>query len=1033
MKNFYTFFVLFLMAIWAGPVEGQKLDMSKLPGLSFRNIGPAGMSGRVTAIDVVLKNPSEIIVGSASGGLWKTNNGGINWKPIFDGQKSASIGDVAIFQNNPEIIYVGTGEGNPRNSQSSGNGMYKSIDGGKSWTHLGLDKTRNIHRVIVDPNNSDIVYVGAIGSAWASTSERGVYKTTDGGKSWKKILYVNESTGVADMVMDPSNPNKLIVAMWEYRRWPWFFKSGGKGSGLYVTIDGGANWNQKTDKNGLPKGELGRMGVAIAPSNPDVVYALVESKKNALYRSTDGGNSWRMTADKNVGDRPFYYAEIYVDPSNENRVYNIFTNTTVSEDGGKTFRPLMGFFSVHSDHQAFWINPENPAHIIDGNDGGLYMSMDKGKSWKFHHNLPLGQFYHINVDNELPYNVLGGLQDNGSWSGPAYKWRLLSKIRNDDFVGIGFGDGFDVIPDPDDSRYGYSLSQGGNLMRYDKQLGLVKVIQPQSVDETKLRFNWDAGIAQDPFDNSTIYIGSQFLHKSTDKGSSWTIISPDLTTNDPEKQKQFESGGLTTDNTAAENYTTITVIAPSAMEKNVIWVGTDDGNVQLTMDGGSSWTNVTKNIKGVAANSWVAQIKASGHAKGEAFIVFDDHRRNNWSPYVFKTTNYGKSWTRLVDENDVWGYALSVVQDPVEPRLLFVGTEFGVYVSVDAGENWSKWKKDFPTASAMDMIIHPREHDLVVGTFGRSVWILDDIRPLRALAGQNNGIADKSVHVFEIPDTYQAVVGMPRFFSGSNDVFAGTNRPMGAMLSYWSKTASKKDSVSIVITGPDGKEFRLLKATAKAGVNRMNWDLKKEGPKYPGPPDPFSSFFSNGIEALPGDYTVTVKIGKDSSSQKVKVIMDPKMPVDMEAYKTNLARKARFQKAVSTTTKAYGQLTKAEKGIKKVSSFLSDRKDESSEKIKASAKELQKKMDELKYKGLAKKGKGIQGDTDDLVAQLKSLGFYFFNMMTAPGQSEEVKLSKIEEQVQAYEKDVNDFVTGDVAKFKEEVNAADIKLFGADK
>ena len=910
--------------------------------------------------------------------------------------------------------------------------MYKSIDGGKSWTHLGLDNSRNIHRVIIHPNDPDIVYAGVIGSAWGEHAERGVYKTIDGGKTWRKILYVNESTGVADMVMDPQNPNKLIIAMWQYRRWPWFFKSGGTGSGLYITLDGGENWSQKSAKNGLPKDELGRIGIAIAPSNPDVVYALVESKKNGLYRSNDGGNSWKLTADKNIGDRPFYYSEIYVDPTNENRVYNIFTNTTVSEDGGKTFRPLMGFFTVHSDHQAFWINPDNPSHIIDGNDGGLYVTMDKGKTWKFHHNLPLGQFYHISVDNELPYNVLGGLQDNGSWSGPAYKWRLLGKIRNDDFIGIGFGDGFDVIADPEDSRYGYSLSQGGNLMRYDKQLGLVKVVQPQVEDDTRLRFNWNAGIAQDPFDNNVIYIGSQFVHKSPNKGLSWNTISGDLTTNDPEKQKQSESGGLTIDNSTAENYTTITVIEPSKIEQGLIWVGTDDGNVQLTTDGGATWTNVVKNIKGVAANSWVAQIKASTHQKGEAFVVFDDHRRNNWTPYIFRTTNYGKSWSRVVDENDVWGYALSIVQDPVEPRLLFVGTEFGLYVSIDGGATWTKWKRDFPTVSAMDMVIHPREHDLVVGTFGRSVWILDDIRPLREMA-KSSGITQKNIHVFEIPEAYQAVVGMPKFFAGSGDVFAGKNRPAGAMISFWSKKASKKDSINVTITDANGQVFREMSTTAKEGVNRIQWNLKKDSPKYPGPPDPFTSFFSNGLEAMPGEYTVSIKHGTDSASQKVVVQMDPNMPIDMAAFAKNLQMKERFQQAVATTTKTYNSLIGTEKTFKKVTGFINDRKEERLKEIVDEAKALQKKIDELKYKGLAKKEKGLLGDTDDVVAQLKSTGFYFFNMMTPPGQSETILLEKVEKKVKTYKDEVEAFIANDIQQFKIKVNDANINLFDSGK
>ena len=647
-------------------------NVSDFHGLNFRSIGPAGMSGRISAIAVVETNNSIIYAGSSAGSLWKSTNSGTSFVPIFEGQKTASIGDIAIFQKNPNIIYIGTGEGNPRNTQSYGYGVYKSLDGGTTWTHLGLENTRNIHRVIVHPDNPDIVWVGSQGSAWGDSSDRGVYKSVDGGKTWKKVLYTNESTGIADMVIDPSNPNKIIAAMWEFRRTPWSMYSGGEGSGIHISMDGGDNWSKLSTKNGLPEGVLGRIGVAFAQSNPKVVYANIESEKvNGMYRSDDGGNSWRLTTDKGVGDRPFYYNDVRVDPNNENLVYHIATTVSQSTDGGKSFKPLLDFFGgVHSDHHAFWINPKNPNHILDGNDGGLYATFDKGKTWKFHHNIPVGQFYHINVDNEIPYNVYGGMQDNGSWVGPAYKFNMMGMgpIFNDDFKSVGFGDGFDVIPDPEDSRYGYSMSQGGSFQRYDRVTGIVQNIQPQSEKE-KLRFNWNAALAVDPFDASKIYGGSQYVHMSTDKGLSWAVISPDLTTNDPSKQKQNESGGLTIDDSTAENHTTITVIEPSSLEKGLIWVGTDDGNLSLTTDGGTTWTNVIKNIKGIPANSWITQIKHSTYNKGEAFVIFDDHRRNNWTPYIFRTKNYGKSWERFVDENDVYGYTLCFVQDPKEPNL----------------------------------------------------------------------------------------------------------------------------------------------------------------------------------------------------------------------------------------------------------------------------------------------------------------------------------------------------------------------------
>ncbi|MGK0323845.1 MAG: photosystem II stability/assembly factor-like uncharacterized protein, partial [Psychroserpens sp.] len=626
------FLVLFLASI---SLLAQDISLAVLKNMKPRNIGPGGMSGRVTAIDVVHNNTKVMYVGTASGGLWKSESGGITWSPIFDSELTASIGAVAIQQSNPSVIWVGTGEGNPRNSLNGGYGVYKSLDGGKSWTSMGLENTRHIHRVIIDPTNSDVVYVGAIGSPWGKHPERGVFKTTDGGKTWNKILFANNKTGVADLVMDPTNPNKLIATLWEHKRDPWFFNSGGEGSGLHITHDGGDTWKKITEKEGFPKGNLGRIGVAIAKNKPNIIYALVEAKKNALYKSEDGGFKWKKINDKSsgrgsdgIGNRPFYYSEIYVDPQNENRIYSVFTYINVSEDGGKNFKQLMPAYGVdngiHPDHHAWWIHPTDGNFMIDGNDGGLNITKDGGNSWRFIGNLPVAQFYHINVDNETPYNVYGGMQDNGSWRGPAYVWRTQG-IRNSYWQEISFGDGFDVVPDKDDSRYGWSMSQQGYVSRYDWQTGNNYSVKPTHPDpEVALRFNWNSAISIDPFDNSTLYFGSQFVHKSIDKGDTWTVISQDLTTNDPEKQKQSESGGLTMDATGAENHTTILVIEPSPVEKNMLWVGTDDGKVHYTLNDGTSWTDVTSNIKDLPAGSWVAQIKASNKNKGEALLIAND-------------------------------------------------------------------------------------------------------------------------------------------------------------------------------------------------------------------------------------------------------------------------------------------------------------------------------------------------------------------------------------------------------------------------
>lgn len=920
MKKFITFLFLLISA----SLFPQEFSMDLVKNMKPRNIGPGGMSGRVTAIDVVESNPDIMYVGTASGGLWKSTSGGIKWAPIFDKEVTASVGAVAIQQSNPSVIWVGTGEGNPRNSLNGGYGIFKSLDGGKTWKSMGLEKTRHIHRIIVDPTNPDVVYVGAIGSPWGEHKERGVYKTTDGGKTWKQILFNNIKTGAADLVMDPSNPNKLIAAMWEHKRDPWFFKSGGKGSGLYITHDGGETWKKMTDKEGFPKGDLGRIGVAISRSNPNVIYALVESKKNALYKSEDGGFKWRKINDKaGIGNRPFYYSEIYVDPQNENRLYTIFTYVNVSNDGGRSFNQLMPAYGVsngvHPDHHAWWIHPKDGSFMIDGNDGGLNISKDYGKTWRFIGNLPVAQFYHINVDNEYPYNVYGGMQDNGSWRGPAYVWKSQG-IRNSYWQEISFGDGFDVVPDKDDSRYGWSMSQQGFVSRYDYLTGNNYTVRPTHPDsKVQLRFNWNSAINIDPFDNSTIYFGSQFVHKSKDKGLTWEVISPDLTTNDKEKQKQSESGGLTMDATGAENHTTILVIEPSPVEENMMWVGTDDGQIHYTQNGGATWNNVSNNLPGLPANSWIAQIKASNKNKGEALLIANDYRRFNYTPYAYRTKDYGKTWTRIVDENDVKSYTLSIVEDPINPNLLFLGTDDGLYVSLDAGNKWTKWTSGFPTVSTKDLVIQPREHDLVIGTFGRAAWVLDDIRPLRAMA--NGDVLSKKLQLFDQATAYQAAYQQPtgsRF--GGDAMYNGENKRFGAAISYYINRPSAKkkeeapkgkkkkrrgkkkkkeeakpkkeekpqvkyDSIKLEIY--DGTRLiRTLKRRApkENGVHKLYWFMDEKGVDRPsrtvrrrrgGEP--------GGVGVKPGTYRLKMTFGDQVSESSIKVMYDPRLKMSTSA------------------------------------------------------------------------------------------------------------------------------------------------------
>lgn len=1044
MIKFLRIFV-FLLAVL--PVFGQKTDMDLFKNYKARNIGPAGMSGRVTAIDAVDANPDIIYAGTASGGLWKSDNGGIAWKPVFEKEATASIGAIAIQQSNPSVVWVGTGEGNPRNSLNGGYGIYKSLDGGKSWKLMGLEKTRHIHRVIVDPTNPDVVYVAAIGSPWGEHPERGIYKTTDGGKTWNKILFANNKTGAADLVMDPANPNKLIAAMWEHKREPWFFNSGGSGSGLYVTYDGGQNWAKRTDKDGLPEGDLGRIGLAISTSNPDVAYALVEAKKNGLYKSEDGGFKWKKVNDKEeAGDRPFYYSEIYVSPKNENLLYSVFTFVNVSDDGGKSFKALMPAYGtsngVHPDHHAWYINPANPDLMIDGNDGGMNITRDGGKTWRFIGNLPVGQFYHINVDNEFPYNVYGGMQDNGSWGGPAYVWKAQG-IRNSYFQELAFGDGFDVVPDPDDSRYGYAMSQQGNVVRYDKQTGKSEFIKPTHPDpKMYLRFNWNSGIGQDPFDNSTIYFGSQFVHKSTDKGKTWTIISPDLTTNDPAKQKQSESGGLTMDATGAENHTTILAIEPSKAKKGVIWVGTDDGNVQITQDGGNTWDNVAKNIKGLPAGSWIPQIKASAKNPGEALLVANDYRRFNYSAYAFRTKDFGKTWERIADDAQIKSYVLSIVEDTENPNLMFLGADDGLYVSFDAGKNWNKWTAGFPTVTAMDLAIHPREQDLAIGTFGRAFYILDDIRPLRDIA-QNNAILNSNIKLFEPPIAYLATYQQPsgsRF--GADAEFNGENRPSGAMIAYYFKSKEsqsteksdaedakdkkpKKDSIQLDVYDGD-RLIRTLKQVAPEdnGLQRIYWELDEKSSDRPSRAIRKSNRESGGQEVLPGTYKLKITYKDQSDETTIKVESDPRLKPSFADLKSKYDANKLLDNFLESASKATKQLAESRQIADNLQKdFTKSDKEKYKGEIQYS-KDIIKKIDELLdlYFGKEDKRQGIvRSPLPNVTNRIFGAGRYIRSRDGAVTETEQRLIGQAKDELnQALDK-TNAFFETDWADYKNSV------------
>jgi len=969
----------FLALVLGAPLGVRaELDEGLLAGMKARSIGPAGMSGRIAAVAGVPGDENLILVGTASGGLWKSVDGGVGFQPIFDDEAVASIGAVAIEPGNPDVIWVGTGEANPRNSASVGNGVYKSLDGGSHWAHAGLEKSEHIHRIVIDPRDPDIVYVAALGPAWSDGGQRGVYKTVDGGKSWKKILSGNERTGCAELVMDPVNPRKLFAALWEFRRWPWFFQSGGSGSGLFVSQDGGDSWTPLTAEDGLPKGELGRIGVAISRSDPRVVYALVEAKKNVLLRSEDGGASFHEAShDSKMGNRPFYFGDIHVDPEWPHRMYSLWSEVSVSNDGGKNFEILVGWNEAHPDHHSMWIDPENPRRILLGNDGGVYISLDRGESWRFASNLPVGQYYHIAVDMDQPYHVYGGMQDNGSWRGPSAVWEN-GGIRNYHWEEVGFGDGFDTRPDPRDSMRGISMSQEGYLMRWDLRTGERKSIRPAPPDSEKLRFNWNAGFAQDPFEDGTIYLGSQYLHKSEDRGESWAVISGDLTTNNPQWQKQDESGGLTPDVTGAENFTSIVSVAPSPLQEGILWVGTDDGRVQITRDGGGHWESVEKRAKAIPANTWVPQIRPSTYDAGKAFVVFDDHRRGNWTPYVFEVDDYGKQWKSLTTA-ELSGYCLSIVQDPINENLLFLGTEFGLYVSLNRGGHWWKWTHGLPTVAVRDMVIHPRENDLVLGTHGRSVFILDDIRPLRTMSEE---LLAEPLHLFEIPDAIEYQVkqtGASRFPGGTE--FRGRNRPRGALITFsvndedlpypdkdvekarqsslrekkkkdskkgkssespsrkakdrpensaeiaaeggggtteTSGTVSNEDKssapkVKVIVVDGRGKAVRQFERKVAQGVNRIIWGLDSDA--FDKIPGGDEEFFHHGggPQVLPGKYRVKLKYEGHEAETEVDVLPDPRIEISMADRQAAWDTQQRRGKLQNTLAAAVGRILSAEK------------------------------------------------------------------------------------------------------------------------
>jgi photosystem II stability/assembly factor-like uncharacterized protein len=778
---------------------------------------------------------------------------------------------------------------------------------------MGFADSERIHRVLTHPSDPDVVYVGVMGPAWADGQERGVYRTTDGGENWEQVLWQNERTGVADMVMDPGNPDRILAAMWEFRREPWFLTSGGPGSGLFLTNDGGDSWTRLTEEDGMPRGELGRIGVAFAPSNPNVVYALVEASRSALIRSTDGGRSWRtVNDDDGAVPRPFYYADLRVDPQNENRIYSLHSAVQVSEDQGRSWSTVVPSAIIHGDVHELWIDPDDSRRMILGEDGGIAFTYDRGEGWRFVENLALAQFYHIDVDDETPYNIYGGLQDNGSWFGPSTVWENKG-ILNAHWTRVGGGDGFSVMPDRSDpERYGYSMSQGGALLHFDKRTGARRSIQPVHPDGVRLRFNWNAGLAWDRHEPGTIYLGSQFLHRSRDQGRSWEVLSPDLTTNDPEKQRAFESGGLTVDASGAEMHTTIISIGPSPIEPDVIWIGTDDGNVQLTRDGGSTWTNVRDRVPGLPEGIWIPDVQPSRHIAGRAYLVAEDHRRGDWTPHVWVTENYGEDWQSIAAP-EIDGFVHAIEEDPESADLLFLGTEFGLRVSLNRGESWMKFESGVPAVPIRDLLVHPRDGDLVLGTHGRALIVVDDIRPLRELS-ENSSIHEAAVHAFAPPPALAVNVAEAiGYRSTGHTMQQAETRDVGALLSFW---AGPGGSTDVTVTDHRGALVWSRSVSADPGVNRITWNLRPGGRA--------DETLPRQLTVAPGDYTVTVSRDGTESSTGLQVLSDPRNPTSAADHAAKVAALQEMQEVTSAVNEARRDLQNAKDGVEMVLSTLDE-------------------------------------------------------------------------------------------------------------
>jgi photosystem II stability/assembly factor-like uncharacterized protein len=1028
------------------PVRAQQFDESKLQGLKWRLIGPF-RGGRSLAATGIPGNPSVFYFGAVSGGVWKTTNAGITWDPIFDKQAVSSIGAIAVAESDPNVIYVGTGEACIRGNISYGDGVYKSVNAGKTWTNIGLRDTRHIGAVIIDPHNPDIVFVAALGHAYGRNTERGIFRTTDGGKNWEKVVYKDDKTGGIDIVFDPQNSHTLFAAMWEAYRTPWSLTSGGPGSGLYKSTDGGTTWKH-IEGHGFPEGLLGKIGISVSGGDSNRIYALVEANKGGLYRSNDGGDSWELVnGDHRLTQRAWYFTHVYADPKSVDTVYVLNTGMFRSTDGGKKFARIS---ATHGDHHDLWIDPADPDRMINANDGGASITTDRGKSWSSEDNQPTAQFYHVATDTRFPYYVYGAQQDSGTVAIVGDSSR--GSIDRADWSSVGGGESGYVTPDPTNPDVVYAGSYFGYVTRFDKRTGQTQTVSPWPDDpdgsgaaNLKYRFTWTQPIVFSSNDSNTLYFSGQVLFRSTDGGMSWDEISPDLSRND--KSKQQSSGGpITKDNASVEFYDLIFTVAESPAQKNLIWAGTDDGLVHLTRDGGTHWTSVTP--PGLPPWGMVSLIDASWHDAGTAYVAVDAHKLDDFRPYIFRTHKFGTEWKQITNGIPDGSYVHAVREDPQHGGLLFAGTETGVFVSFDDGDHWQRLQLNLPPAPVHDLAI--KNSDLIVATHGRSFWILDDISPLRQLADMH---ATAEAFLFKP----RPAIRFRRRSTGSPSAWktAGQPAPPGATLYYWLKGKPGKDAeITLDILDSAGKTVRHFSSRAheperdesaseedadekpaaalpaEQGLNRFVWDLRYDKPR-----EVHGAVYDDGdplgAVALAGTYQLRFSAGGKAHTQALELRADPRVKTSDDDLAKQFDLVAKLRDLLDQANAAVLEIRDVRAQIKALDKRLEA--DEAAQPIRDAAKDLDKKMTEVEEQLTQTKATASE-DMLNYPVELDSRLAYLQNAVdsadTAPTKGELDLASLMEKSVDEVVAQWNDLKEKDLAALNDLIAKDNIPAIG---